>query len=309
MMSLAAITPQVAQKLQNTLAAERRPAPAAMLTLAPVSVANDQETPVYSRPTAPKSIGGVLDDAVNLYRECLPRSWPLALAAQVALALTDIHLQSQLPPHALADPQVLFALLRSGDFLLSALFSCLLLLLFNYALIDHMHAIATHRPASLGRSIGVGVRLLPRAILASILVAVATGVGFLLLLVPGIYLAGAWLLTFAAMVIGDAGVVESMRISQRLIQGHWWRSTTLYSVAALIALAFFAIVGLLLGLSAPPSPAAGAIVIGLQRLASVAVGSLMMLWFPTVLLSLYYDLDLRRTGADLAQRVAQLPGR
>lgn len=264
---------------------------------------------MYAQPTAPKSIGGVLDDAINLYRECLPRSWPLALAPEVALALTDIHLQAQLPPHALADPQVLFALLRSGDFVLSALFGCLLLLLFNYALIDHMHAIATRRTATLGRSIGVAVRLLPRAIFASILVALATGVGFLLLLVPGIYLAGAWLLTFTAMVIGDAGVVESMRISRRLITGHWWRSTTLYSVATLIALAFYVIVGLLFGLSAPPGPAAGAIVIGLQRLASVTVGSLMTLWFPAVLLSLYYDLDLRRAGADLAQRVGQLPGR
>lgn len=262
---------------------------------------------MYSQPTAPRTIGGVLDDAFNLYRECLPHSWPLALAPEVALALTDIHLQSKLPAHVPTDPKALFALLSSGDFLLSALLGFLMLMVFNLALTDHMHAIATRRQPALGRSLGVGLRLLPRAIVASILIALATGVGFVLLLVPGVYLAGVLMLSFTAMIVGDLGALDSLRISKRLIDGHWWRTMSLYSVATLIALVFYIIVGLLFGLSVAPDPAASAIMIGLQRLASVGVGMLMTIWFPAVLLSLYYDLELRRAGADLARRGESLP--
>ena len=252
---------------------------------------------MYTQPTAPQTIGGVLDDAVNLYRNCLPRSWPLALAPEVALTFTNIYIESKLPPHASADPQAILALLQSGDFVFSALFSIVVLLLFNVALTHHMHALATGRPASPGRSLGVGLRLLPRAIGAWVVLAAATAVGTLLLIVPGIYVAGALMLTFVAMIVGDLGVLQSIGESHRLVKGHWWRAVTIYSVATVIALVFYVILVLVTGLAAMSGPTASALTVGLRRLVGVAIGTLMTLWFPAVLLSLYYDLTLRRTAA------------
>ena len=249
---------------------------------------------VYTQPSAPRTIGGVLDDAINLYRECIPRSWPLALAPEVALALTNIHLESKLPAYDRHDPAAILSMLRSSDFVISMLLYFVMLLIFNLALTDHMHRIATGRPGSTGRSLGVGVRLLPRAAGASLVIALATAVGTLLLVVPGIYLAGALMLTFVAMIVADLGALQSIGESYRLIKGHWWRSATIYTVATMIALAFYLILGLLAGLAATRGPGAGALVVGLHRLASVVIGTLMTMWFPAVLLSIYYDLSLRR---------------
>ncbi len=221
--------------------------------------------------------------------------------------LLEIGQQSRLRLLATSDPRVVFALLQSPGFVAAVVIGLLLLLVFNYALIDHMHAIATRRPADLGRSLGVGVRMLPRAAVTAAVVALATGLGFVLLLVPGIYLAGAWMLTFVAMVVGDSGVFASIRTSQRLIKGHWWRTMTIYSVATLIAAVFYVVLGLMFGLSGPFDAPGGALAIGLQRLISVILGTLITLWFPAVLLSMYYDLQLRRDGADLSRRIDTLP--
>ncbi|MDE2295706.1 MAG: hypothetical protein KGL36_09665 [Gammaproteobacteria bacterium] len=251
---------------------------------------------MYTQPSAPRTIGGVLDDAITLYRECLPRSWPLALAPEVVLALTNIHLESQWPAYRRQDPTAILSMLRSTDFVTSMLLYFVVLLIFNLALTDHMHAIATGRPASNGRSLGVGLRLLPRAAGASLVIAFATAIGTLLLIVPGIYLAGALMLTFVAMIVGDLGALQSLGESYRLIKGHWWRAATIYTVATMIALAFYLILGLLAGLGAAQGPGASALAIGLRRLASVVIGTLMTMWFPAVLLSIYYDLALRRPG-------------
>ncbi|MDE2347392.1 MAG: hypothetical protein KGL92_02715 [Gammaproteobacteria bacterium] len=262
---------------------------------------------MYSQPSAPKTVGGVVDDAIKLYRVCLPRSWPLALAPEVAVMLLEISQQSRLHLTATTDPRVVFALLQSPGFVATVVIGFLLLLVFNYALIDHMHAIATREIASLRGSLGVGLRMLPRAVVTAGLIALATGVGFVLLLVPGIYLAGAWMLTFVAMVVGDTGVFGSMRASYSLIKGHWWRTMTIYTVATLMAVVFYVVLALVFGLSGSLDGPGSALAIGLQRLLSVALGTLMTLWFPAVLLSLYYDLQLRRDGADLSRRIDALP--
>ncbi len=261
---------------------------------------------MYSQPSAPKAIGGVLDDAIKLYRECLPRSWPLALAPEVAVTLLQINLLSRLHLTTTTDPKVLFALLQSPIFATSVVIGLAIVMVFNYALIDHMHAIATRRPASLGHSVGVGLRMLPKAVVTACVVGLATGLGFVLFIVPGIYLAGAWVLTFVAMVVGDAGIFESIRISHRLIKGHWWHAMTIYSVAMLIAIVFYVVLALMTGFSGTLEPSGGALNIGLQRLSSVTISALLALWFPAVLLSLYYDLQLRRDGADLSRRIDSL---
>ena len=33
---------------------------------------------MYVKPTTPRSIGGILDDAIKLYRDAFAKSWPLA---------------------------------------------------------------------------------------------------------------------------------------------------------------------------------------------------------------------------------------
>jgi len=262
---------------------------------------------MYSQQSAPRSIGGVLDGAISLYRQCLPRSWPLAFVPELALSLLDAGSESQMRDAASAGLQAVFAVLRSPKFLLSTAAGMLLYLIFNYALIAHMNGIATGRPVSLRDSCSIGLRLLPRAFAATLLVALITALGCVLLVAPGIYWAGTLMLTFTALVVDRAGVFASMNISRRLIKGDWWRTMTIYSVVIIIAIVVYIFMGLVIGLSAFLLGSGTPLAVGVERLTTLIVGTLMMMWYPPALLAIYYDLKSRRAGADLAQRESALP--
>ena len=42
---------------------------------------------MYTRPTEPRSIGGVLDDGFRLWRSAFSKAWPIALMGQLLLAV------------------------------------------------------------------------------------------------------------------------------------------------------------------------------------------------------------------------------
>ncbi|HUX74698.1 MAG TPA: hypothetical protein VMV25_12505 [Steroidobacteraceae bacterium] len=262
---------------------------------------------MYSQESAPRSIGGVLDGAIGLYRQCLPRSWPLAFVPELALSLLGSASESRMRAAAAAGLPAVFAVLRSPAFLLSSAAGMLLFLIFNFALIAHINGIATGRPASLRDSCVVGLRLLPRALAATLLIALIIALGCVLLVAPGIYWAGTLMLTFTALVVERAGVFESMNISRRLIKGDWWRTMTIYSVVIVIAAVAYLFMGLVIGLCASLFGLGNPLAVGVQRLIALIVSTLMMMWYPPALLAIYYDLKSRREGADLAQRVNALP--
>lgn len=271
------------------------------------------EITVYSLPSAPRTIGGVLDDAINLFRESLPRSWPLALLAQSGAIFGNVGIPPGIGDGAVADPQAALHALLTGGFLLSAAVGMLLGLIANCALIDHVNGIATGKPAplaeSLGRSLGVGIRRLPHAFLVTLLVALIVLLGLVLLVVPGIYWAGALALALVAVVVDRAGVFDAMSISRNLIKGHWWRSMTIYSVAVIIGVVAYFVLGLIIGVFVRIAGTGGSIAAYAPRLIMIAGGALMVAWFQATTLSIYYDLKLRHEGGDLARRVDSLPAR
>jgi hypothetical protein len=57
---------------------------------------------MYVKPTAPRSIGGVFDDAVSMYRNFGPGVWLLAFALELTTAVPSLDWQVQLMP-AVAD--------------------------------------------------------------------------------------------------------------------------------------------------------------------------------------------------------------
>jgi integral membrane sensor domain MASE1 len=83
---------------------------------------------------------------------------------------------------------------------------------------------------------------------------------------------------------------------------------TIYSVIAILGVIAAAVLGAVVG-----GTFAG--IFGVRSLPSIvanqvlsfAVGVLIMSLTPSALLSIYYDLKLRREGTDLAQRVQALP--
>ena len=60
---------------------------------------------MYSLPTAPKTIGGVLDDIFKLYAAVLPVCWPIALTRGLLIVIPSVFLALQLG----SDPTTIMA--------------------------------------------------------------------------------------------------------------------------------------------------------------------------------------------------------
>ncbi len=245
--------------------------------------------------SAPQPIGGVLDDAIKLCRACTPGCWLLALCSQSAAVLPLLTLQARLRHWTIADPLAALAVLRSGRFVLSAVIGLLAFQIFYYALIDSMNGVATGTPATLARSIGVGIRRLPRGCLTTILVGLIIGAGFILLIVPGIYWAGTLLLAFVVLVVEDAGILQSLRTSSRLVKWRWWQSMTIYSVALIIAAACYFMLGLSGGLLVVLLGPLHWSALDAQLALSVIGNTLLTVALTATLLAIYHDLKLRST--------------
>jgi hypothetical protein len=297
---------------------------------------------VYVKPTAPRSIGGILDDAVRLYRDSFAKAWPLALCTQLALAVPLLIIRTQFaavrgatvnpmanPMAAAANPAAVMAVFKSPGVWLSYLAVVLVTIGFYNALLVLIDGLATAKMESFGRSLTAGFRLLPRTLLlflamfavaaigtaiigiivgilgtlhVSIIVGILVGASAALFL----YAWGRAFLANIALVVEDAGVFSSLGMSWALIKNHWWRTATVYTIAVVIALVFYVVISILSGVAIAVLHGSTDIAMIVSQFVSIIGGTVLMSFVPAVLLVTYYDLQLRKGGADLASRVNAL---
>jgi hypothetical protein len=300
---------------------------------------------VYTKPAAPRSIGGVVDDAIKLYRDAFAKSWPLALIGQVIVAapLLVIRLQLAAVPGFGGNPMAVatnpaaaaayMAIYRSPAIWLSYLAVLVVTFGLYNALIVQIDGFAMAKPRSVGESIAAGVRLLPCAVLlylamilglvlSMVCVGMVAGMlgavhaaaflrGLLVVayLVALIYVLGRVFLAYVALIVERTAVFESFGISWALIKNHWWRTATVYTVALVITFVFYLLIAALNALVFAMLHSTSGVATVVSQLFSIAVGTVFVPFFPGVLLAIYYDLKLRRDGADLADRVNALSPR
>jgi hypothetical protein len=314
----------------------------ANLSPAPIKIRLREDT-VYTRPAAPRSIGGVLDDAIKLYRDSFSKSWPLALIGEVLITIPVLVIRFQItnipgvgtnPMSAAINPAAaaaMMAVFKSPVIWVSYLALLLLTLGLYNALIVQADGFSSGKPRTIAEAFGTGFRLLPCTLLLSLVMFLGTFVavlaagivagilgamhvspivqGILLVACIGvmIYVWGRIFLANTALVVERTGVFKSFATSWVLIKSHWWRTAAVYTVAIIIAFAFYLLMGALNTLIFALWSGSSEAKTILSQLVNVAFGSALAPFFPTVLLAMYHDLKLRSEGADLADRVNALP--
>jgi hypothetical protein len=297
---------------------------------------------VYTKPTEPRSIGGVLDDGLRLWRLSVPKTWPLAVLAQLVVAVPLLWVGYKFPAVAgartagalsaanAANVQLLANLFKSPSTWLAYAIMVIFSAVCYTAIVLRVADVETGRDSSLPGSLAAAIRLLPRlllqllvymgvAIAVGIVLALAVGVGsalvggtavattlmFLVFFVLGAFVLGRIFLAWTALILEDAGAVESIRISWNLTRGFWWRCAGILVVLIIIGAVFSLVVGVAaaaigaaLGHGLPASISSQLI----SLIANAFLGSL----YPAVLIAIFYDLKLRKQGADLLGRVDAL---
>jgi hypothetical protein len=297
---------------------------------------------VYARPTEPRSIGGVLDDGLRLWRDSLAKTWPLALLAQVVVSVPLLVLASKFPgvvwtpqtsplsATSPADAQALLALFKSPATWLAYLAMLVLSVLCYTAIVLRIAGVAANLGVSLGGSLASALRLLPRlmmqillffiaifvagialAILGAIGGAiaggskVATALIFIIIFLVAAFVFGRVFFATMALIIDDAGPAESIGISWRLTRGYWWRCAGLLLVLFVIGLVFTLVAGFL-ALAIGAVLGKGLMATGVSQLVSLLVNAVLGSLYPAVLIAILYDLKLRKEGGDLLGRVDAL---
>jgi hypothetical protein len=290
---------------------------------------------VYEKPTAPRSIGGVLDDGLTLWREALPKTWGLAIVSQLILAIPAILFRSQLPDTVgTQDLNQRLMLMMGQTTRYSLVFYGLLLVsyIFRNAIMLRIAAVADGGELTVGESLSRGSRLMLRVIglflllgagigimavvvgvVAGLMSAAAgggariTGISIALIAIVLVLFAGIRvLLAYVAMVVEDRPVFESVKLSWNMTRGYWWRTTAILTVLAIIAVVLAAVLYLIIGVVISTLGMLSFATVIIVQLTSVVAYAFLGSLSPAVLLAIFRDLKLRNEGADLAGRVNAL---
>ena len=269
---------------------------------------------MYALPSAPLSVGGVVDDAIKLFRSSFTRCW--IFSAIIGVLLLGMQLVLLLAMPGLAAPgrpdatKTLAALGSPGTI---GLFIGLYLLVIFVSLVCYggmltrQAAIARgDESVTLARAFATGVRRFPGMLLAALLCILAIVAGLILLIIPGIWVMVRLYLWMAAMFADDAGALGSLETSWRLTKGHWWRAVAILSVTmvlfVVVSIAFNLVAGVIAGVSRVKPVDLQLISASFQALCyTIGYPFLTAAW-----LVMYHDFKLRREGGDLASRLGAL---
>ncbi len=247
---------------------------------------------MYQAATAPQSIGGVLDDGFRLYRAALGRVIVLTF---VALVLGQIPGVMMTTSGGIPDPSSMLVPLLICSVLSAVCYA---------AVIARMNAVAEQRDMPLSEAVGVGLRRLLPLLVYSLLYGVIVAVGMVLLIVPGMIFGLSLMFGAFMVVVEGRGPVDGLAASHRLVWGHWWRTALIMTVAMFVVMAVYMLIAFVSGFTVALASTAPTILGPVLQLVVVpVVGGAVTPLFYALALAVFYDLRLRRSGADLEQRL------
>lgn len=159
---------------------------------------------------------------------------------------------------------------------------------------------------AVGSSLTFALRRVLPLLAMYVLLLIGVLLGFIALIIPGIFLYGAWSVSTQALLIEGAGPVRSLGRSFALVRGRWWPAAGVLIVAFVMAAVISGVLEALLaaiGLSSHPSLVLATIVVSV----SGAIATIITRPFEAAVATvLYYDLRVRKEGFDLELLAEQL---
>jgi uncharacterized membrane protein len=159
------------------------------------------------------------------------------------------------------------------------------------------------RPVVVGDALRRGLSRFLSLLAISILVGLGVGIGFMLLIVPGIILALRWAVAVPACVVENLGPIDSLRRSAQLTQGHRWK---IFGMGVLILVLFIiaiVIIGALVGMGVVVVPQG----VGrglLAAIVGVIVTGIVTAYFNVVAAMIYHDLRTVKEGVNTEEIAA-----
>jgi len=265
---------------------------------------------MYSLPTEPGSIGNTLDAGFKLYAISFKRVLGMAILSIVSVAVPVIAIVFAIATFTGTgqEPDVGIFVVAGVGVLIALIFY----LWFYLAGICRIGGIAYGQNFGFGACMSMSGRRLLAVIAGWFLYSLAMMGGFVLFIVPGIFLSVSLsMFTLCILLEGD-GVIESLRHSFRLVWGNWWRAAIVgtvvliiyYVISLAIEIPFMVLNAMLFDTEFGQQA-------GLAESLLSMMGSFLsaIVTFPLMIaavIALFHDLKLRKEGDDLEARVEAL---
>ena len=215
---------------------------------------------------------GVIGEAWNLYKAQWRHLLSISFVVYLAVAIVGV---------------ILVAILTWVGAILAALISLVAIFWLQAALVKAVEDIRDGRAdLSLSETFAAAQAHLSPVIVAGVIATIAIGIGFLLLIIPGLVLLTFWCLIIPSIVVESKSAGESFGRSFDLVKGHFWRVLGIIVLTVLIYAGFEIVLALIL------SPLAD----WLKNFVSTVVsGTLTAPFFALVLTVLYFRLSAAAT--------------
>jgi Membrane domain of glycerophosphoryl diester phosphodiesterase len=262
--------------------------------------------PSFTPQLRPLSVGEMLDAGFRLFRHrfmtlvacVLVPVVPLTILGTIILASTDpdafdVNATSTDSGAALAGFLISLFLQSAGAALAVA------------ACFKAISAAYLGERTSFGDSLSYALRRFIPLMIAYIVIVIITIPGWILLIIPGIWLSVKMCMAFPAVIFERAGPFRSIGRSWKLTADNWWRVFGTLVVVFLIALVVNFALGAVLGIVAATSDTLSELAFAILN--TVVTLLTYMLTYPlwaAVMTVIYYDLRVRNEGFDL-QLLAQ----
>jgi hypothetical protein len=160
--------------------------------------------------------------------------------------------------------------------------------------------------AGISESLAFAARRLVPLIALNILYVLGLIVGFVLLVIPGIWLYCAWSVSIPALLLEHRGPLSALSRSRRLVKGRWWPTAGALLLAYLATLVVggaieAALTGALLNQNDP-----SVLAVAVFALAAIVSGVLLQPFIAAVITVLYHDLRIRQEGSATGVDTGQL---
>jgi hypothetical protein len=258
---------------------------------------------VASRSLRPLSIGEILDAGIKV----VVRHWKVLAICVVGLVgpmnVIQVLLRASIDPNAFETGDTTSSSADIGPAAIGLLGSVVLSgLAFLVSFTACFKAVADAwlgASPAVGRSLRFGARRLGATLVAWIAWILMLVIGFVLFIVPGVYLGVAFCLTLPALLFEGVGPFRGFGRSRSLVKGRWWPTLGLVIVGyLLVSIVGGVIQAILIAIAGASSscvvPAAIATVIG-----STVSNAITTPYLAAVLTILYFDMRVRKEGFDL----------
>ena len=155
---------------------------------------------------------------------------------------------------------------------------------------------------SVGASMSKGFRAAFAVVIVSILVGLLVGVGFLLLVVPGIIAIAVCAVAIPAAVVEKPGLIGALERSKELTKGYRWRILGVFLLYAIIVFVASAVMNLAIGFGVMASGAklSGGLILGAATIDWV-LSAMMAALNASLAAVMYHDLRVVKDGVGIEE--------